>query len=365
MNYNKYLKKIEMKNILHYVASNDHIFEMSKINKKKPRIINNCYPIFPELRHKISNIKSKYGYINYTIKQQNPIEQIINLKKKFSNNPNYKPYILRVDSTSKLYSHTNNNTELSASGGNNDLRRWNSNLKLSKQNDFLYLTTSKKNSTEYNEKGDSKKNMIIENIGKHTLLKSADGEENFTTKKFRSEEEIKIQEKMVNTIIINDEQKKIEKELRKKKDEIIAKKRQNFRKSYVYHPSNNSKEKFNRIKSQTNQLLSNIQAHPLSLKDLQNRIKSLKNAKKYLYKEGIGKDSQSIDSSKSSDSSDTNLGFKGIRPKIQKDNFYEDLLKDKENNYKLNRLTKPTLIRPSSKPKLNVLSYSNLKDLIV
>lgn len=516
MDYNKHLSRIEMKNLLHYLSSSNNIptcysntnintplkfsfhynktykskgnlnsynintpknFSTSKnnmanttthhkyplfpshllvINKKGPKIINNCLPLFPDKLQKISFIKSKYSYVNYTTKPTS-LEQILNLKQKFESNP--RPYKIKSDSQAmgKIYLKTNNTTEFSGEG---DLKKWNSNLQLSKQNDVLYLTSSKKNSTEYTVSGETKGMIMGElekmgSIGKHNLLKSEEknkslsqfsqmqisqifledqknqenneiheivrdkeenkenNEENDKSRK-NNESEKKSIRTTSNLEIINngnytmnnifpksnsrdiilcnanfESVKNIKKNIsntsisntniinnnnsntnsinnQKQEDRPIRK----TRKKYEYHPSN-SKEKFNLIKTQANKMLDSIQSnsHPINLKELHNRIDSLKKIKNYLYKEGLGKDnnhSLKSNNDNSSDSSDTNLGFKAIKPKIKKGYFYEEFLSDNDemqNNYKYNRLTKPVLIKQTTKPRLNVLSYSSLKDL--
>lgn len=309
MNYNKLIKKVEFKSLLRNISSNDNLLTHISTKKKTPKIINNFLPIFPKLKQNIGIIKSKYEYINYTTKA-NALENINNIKKKYFTP---KPRELRIENPNKLSIFTTEYT-------NNENTKWNSNLQLSRQNDILYSTSSKKSLQIDIEKNDKEKEDIRNKMGRTVpLFQKSDEKKNIT--------------------------------------------RRNKRNFFYYYPTS-SKDKFNRIKTQTNLLLGKMKENPSKVKDLQNRINTLIKAKKYLYKEGIGKDypqEKSHESSKSSESSDSNLGFKGIKPIIKNDYIYDNI--QSESNYDLSRytsLTKPSLIKPSTKPKLNVISYSNL-----
>lgn len=488
MNYNQYQKKIQIINLLGYISSPlngptnfynynnfnlthnqnntkhfPHDNKMLISNKKRPKIINNynCIPLFYDFnQQKISTIKTKNSYVNYSSKK-NSLEQMINIKNKLSENE--LPYKIKQDNTiSKFFLKTNINSDFSEgeteAEGEKQMKRWNSNLKLSKQNDDLYLTSNKKNNcNEYNIinneneniNGDSK-NAKLEKIGRKNLLKSEDKKKNlsqmsqittpnnlnfnFSQSIFDESKSQKQQEKGrnhhkeielendfsnncysetnynyynnnnnqschsksrcleiinngINTMTnFNNSNYKTNFNTSKnnisKRDFILDNNNNNQRitnikhkvknnlKKYIYNPNNTKeKEKFNMIKSQTNKLLDNLESYSINIKDMHNRINSLKNAKVFLYKEGLGKDTQSLrsNSSDDSESSDSNLGFKIVKPKIRKGYLNEDILRkndeEDKNYYRFNRLMKPKLIKQSIKPKLGVVSYLNLKDL--
>ena len=104
---------------------------------------------------------------------------------------------------------------------------------------------------------------------------------------------------------------------------------------------------YSKNKNKRNKSVCPIKVRIILLTDVKKKIKRIN---KDLYEENDKTQNSSVDS-------DITLGFSHIKPVIKKENFYEEYLKEDEPKKENETISKPILIRPLPRPKLNVPNY--------